>query len=199
MLHILKMKRSSGAVLCDARSFSASQSSVNDYSPARQICCSIRLCTCAPTVLQNVHLTLTSHKTENSEFCWQTFTIINDSKKPGMKVTLLCDHHIFNQGGREEADPKLTIPRGTGTSHVSIEAPLLDLAVVMGSALVILCLNPWWPECRMCLSGPSFPESSLFGSVTASSLILSRDHNRWLEHSRVTIKNPGSVLLAESH
>lgn len=28
--------------------------------------------------------------------------------------------HVSNQGGRGEADPKLTIPRDTSTRHVSI-------------------------------------------------------------------------------
>lgn len=37
---------------------------------------------------------------------------------------------------------------------------------------------------QLSLSDQSFPESSSLGSVTASSLILSRDHHRRLEHSQ---------------
>ena len=60
-----------------------------------------------------------------------------------LPVFLLCEHgHICNQVGRKEADLEVTNPGDTSTGNVSIKALLLDHTIVMGSALVILCLNP---------------------------------------------------------
>lgn len=135
----------------------------------------------------SVCLALTSHETQNSRFCWQTFTIINDSKKPGMRVTFLLP--VFALWPRPRLQPGRQRRSWAQTDHSqwhqhkprfcrnSSTGPCSS----RGSALVVLCLNG---HNAIVLVRLAFPASSLLGSVTASSLILSRDHNRSLEHSQ---------------
>lgn len=191
------MKGSSGAVWCDAHSFSAAQISQWLLPSQANLLLKVEILfhqtvhLCPHSVLQNVHLALTSQETENSKFCWQTFTINNDSERPGMKVTFLLlvfalwPRSHFQPGRqrrnwpqpdhsqRHQHKPRFYRSSSAGP-HNSVHGISFGHPVPE-SMMGIMQLS---------LSGPSFPESSSLGSVTASSLVLSRDHNRRLQHSQ---------------
>lgn len=155
-----------------------------------EILCHQTVHLCSHSVLHNAQFTLTSHKTESNEFCWQTFTIINDSKNlewrwPSYCLSVLCDPWSRWQPGRQRRSWPQT---DHSQRHQHKACFYINSSAGPCSSLGISFGHPV-PASRMvrvqwCLSGPSLPESSLLGSVTASGLVLSRDHNRRLEHSQ---------------